>query len=299
MPTMFNALYFRTLISLVETGSFTQTARQLDMTQPGVSQHVRKLEEYFSLPLLTRKGKRFELTEADRQVYDYALRLFSEHEQFRHSLEQDLLEGGECRIASIEVLGVLLYPFALGFMKNHPRLRLHLRFADNSEAIQEVLNHRVDMALVSEMQRHADLSYVEYLQEPLIVVVPAEYQGNNLQELLGLGFINHQQGQQQAGELLKANFPEEYRGSRQLIQRSYVNRVHLALDAVARGLGFSVVPRSVWEASTWQQQIREWRLPIETCWPIYRVSLKEKTLPERYLQLLDDYLSWRQGTDIR
>ena len=299
MPTMFNALYFRTFISLVETGSFTQTARQLDMTQPGVSQHVRKLEEYFSLPLLTRKGKRFELTEAGRQVYDYALRLFSEHEQFRHSLEQDLLEGGECRIASIEVLGVLLYPFALGFMKNHPRLRLHLRFADNSEAIQEVLNHRVDMALVSEMQRHADLSYVEYLQEPLIVVVPAEYQGNNLQELLGLGFINHQQGQQQAGELLKANFPEEYRGSRQLIQRSYVNRVHLALDAVARGLGFSVVPRSVWEASTWQQQIREWRLPVETCWSIYRVSLKEKTLPERYLQLLADYLSWRQGTDIR
>ena len=56
---MFNALYFRTFISLVETGSFTQTARKLDMTQPGVSQHVRKLEEYFCLPLLLRKGKRF------------------------------------------------------------------------------------------------------------------------------------------------------------------------------------------------------------------------------------------------
>ncbi|HKM15570.1 MAG TPA: LysR family transcriptional regulator [Marinospirillum sp.] len=293
---MFNALYFRTFISLVETGSFTQTARKLDMTQPGVSQHVRKLEEYFALSLLTRIGKRFELTEAGRQVYDYALRLFSDHEQFRHSLEQDLLEGGECRIASIEVLGVLFYPFALGFMKNHPRLRLHLRFADNEEAIQDVLSRKVDLALVSEMQRHSDLAYVKYLDEPLIVVVPAEFQGSNLQELLSLGFINHQQGQQQAGELLKANFPEEYRSSRQLVQRSYVNRVHLALDAVARGLGFSVVPRSVWEASTWQQQIREWRLPTDITWPIYRVSLKEKKLPERYLQLLDDYLNWRQGT---
>ncbi len=296
---MFNALYFRTFISLVETGSFTQTARKLDMTQPGVSQHVRKLEEYFGLPLLLRKGKRFELSEAGRQVYDYSLRLFSDHEQFRHSLDKDSIDGGDCRIASIEVLGVLLYPFALGFIKKHPRLRLHLRFADNDEAVQDVLNRRVDLALVSDRQRHADLKYVEYLQEPLIVVVPAEFQSSHLNDLLGLGFINHQQGQQQAGELLKANFPEEYRGSRQLVLRSYVNRVHLALDAVARGLGFSVVPRSVWEASTWQQQIREWRLPVETNWPIYRVSLKENTLPERYLRLLEDYLAWRKGTDPR
>lgn len=296
---MFNPLYFRTFISIVETGSFTQTARKLDMTQPGVSQHVRKLEEYFSLPLLLRKGKRFELTEAGKQVYDYALHLFSNHAQFRHSLEEELLEGGEFRIASIEVLGVLFYPFALGFMKKHPRLRLHLRFADNNEAVQDVLNRRVDLALVSDIKRHADLEFVEYLKEPLIVVVPAEFQSSSLHDLLGLGFINHQQGQQQAGELLKANFPEEYRGSRQLVLRSYVNRVHLALDAVARGLGFSVVPRSVWEASTWQQQIREWRLPVEVNWPIYRVNLKEHTLSERYLQLLDDYLCWRQGTDPR
>ncbi|SFW98527.1 LysR family transcriptional regulator [Marinospirillum alkaliphilum] len=292
---MFNALYFQTFITLVETGSFTQTARKLEMTQPGVSQHVRKLETYFGLELLERKGKRFDLTEAGRQVYDYALRLFADHEQFRQGLEQDLLEGGECRMASIEVLGVLFYPFALGLLKNHHRLRLHLRFADNAEAIQDLLNRRIELALVSEMQRHPELDYMEYLSEPLIVVVPADFQGSSLHELISLGFIDHQQGQEQAGKLLKVNFPEEYRGSRQLTQRSYVNRVHLVLDAVARGLGFSVVPRSVWEASTWQQQTREWRLPEEASWTIYRVTLKGKTLPERYLHLLDEYLAWRQG----
>lgn len=296
---MFNALYFKTFITLVETGSFTRTALKLEMTQPGVSQHVRKLEVYFGLELLARKGKRFDLTEAGRQVYDYALRLFSDHEQFRHALEQDLLEGGECRMASIEVLGVLFYPFALGFLKNHPRLRLHLRFADNSEAIQDLLARRVDLALVSEMQHHPELEYVEYIQEPLIVVVPADFQGSSLHELLGLGFIDHQQGQEQASKLLKTNFPDEYRGTRQLAQRSYVNRVHLVLDAVARGLGFSVVPRSVWEASTWQQQTREWRLEQEVCWTIYRVHQKKQTLPERYLLLLDEYLAWRQGTEPR
>ena len=80
---MFNAQYFRTFITLVETGSFTQTAKQLSMTQPGVSQHIRKLERYLQKSLLNRHGRSFTLTESGRRAYDYALKLFAEHEQFR------------------------------------------------------------------------------------------------------------------------------------------------------------------------------------------------------------------------
>lgn len=296
---MFNALYFQTFITLVETGSFTQTARKLDMTQPGVSQHIRKLEQYFGLDLLTRQGRRFELTEAGRQVHDYAIRLFADHQQFRQGLEQDLLQGGECRMACTESLGEVFYPFVLGMLKSHPRLRLHLRLVDNQDAQQDLLNRHVDLALVSDPLHHPALEQSEYCRESLMVVVPADFQGSSLQELLGLGFIDHPQGQEQASRLLKANFPDDYRGGRQLVVRSQVNRVHPVLDAVARGLGFSVVTRSVWEASTWQQQTREWRLPEEVEWPIYRVHLKGKHLPERYLLLLNEYLAWRQASGLR
>lgn len=298
-PRMFNAAFFKTFITLVETGSFTQTAGKLGMTQPGVSQHVRKLEEYFSLSLLARKGKRFELTEAGRQVYDYALRLFAEHEQFRHALEQELVEGGECRCASIETFGVLFYPFALGYLKNHARLRLHMTFTHNQQAITEVLSRQVDLALVSSIQKHPELSCELYLQESLAVIVPADFQGNSLQELLSLGFISHQEGPEQAGKLLTANFPGEFRGLHQLTQRSHVNQVHLALDAVARGLGFSILPRSVWEASPWQQQTREWYLAEETLWPVYWVRRRQEQLAQRYHHLLDEYLHWRQGASGR
>ncbi len=158
---MFNPSYFKTYIALVETGSFTRTAAKLDMTQPSVSQHLRKLEEYFSLPLLVRKGKSFELSPAGKQVYDYALQMFASHETFRLGLEEELLEGGECRISCVEVLGVLFYPFTLGFMKKHPRLRLHLNFAENTEAIADVLAGKSRLALVSDIKRNPDLSYVE------------------------------------------------------------------------------------------------------------------------------------------
>ena len=296
---MFNAAFFKTFITLVETGSFTQTAVKLGMTQPGVSQHFRKLEEYFGVPLLARMGKRFELTEAGRQVYDYALRLFSEHEQFRHSLDQKWVEAGECRFASTEAFGVLFYPFALGYLKNHPRLCLNMTFTSNEQALEAVLTRQADLALVSSTQKHPELCSELYLQESLGVIVPADFQGSSFQDLLSLGFIGHQEGQEQAQKLLAANFPAEFRGLHQLTRRSQVNQVHLALDAVARGLGFTVLPRSVWEASPWQQQTREWYLAEEAQWPVYWVRRRQEQLAERYPHLLEEYLHWRQGSNNR
>lgn len=120
MLNMFNAQYFRTYITLVETGSFTRTAQRLDMTQPGVSQHIRKLERYLNKTLLERRGRGFTLTESGRRAYDYALKLFAEHEQFRHALDDDLLDSGECRIASPGSVGLMFYPTFSGSSKCIP-----------------------------------------------------------------------------------------------------------------------------------------------------------------------------------
>lgn len=61
---MLNPKWLETFSTLVDTGSFTRTAERLYMTQPGVSQHVKKLEEALGETLIFREGKRFELTRA-------------------------------------------------------------------------------------------------------------------------------------------------------------------------------------------------------------------------------------------
>ena len=56
---MINQQWLHTFLTLVEVGHFTKTAEKLYMTQPGVSQHIKKLEELVEVPLLNRIGKRF------------------------------------------------------------------------------------------------------------------------------------------------------------------------------------------------------------------------------------------------
>ena len=49
---MINPLWLQTFCTLVEAQHFTQTAQRLRMTQPGVSQHIHKLEQQLGHKLL-------------------------------------------------------------------------------------------------------------------------------------------------------------------------------------------------------------------------------------------------------
>lgn len=61
---MLNATWIETFTVLAEEGHFTRAAQRLNMTQPGVSQHLRKLERQVGHPLIAQDGKSFTLTEA-------------------------------------------------------------------------------------------------------------------------------------------------------------------------------------------------------------------------------------------
>ncbi len=290
---MFNAQYFRTFMMLVETGSFTQTAGKLDMTQPGVSQHVRKLEEYLGRSLLNRQGRKFSLTDAGRRAYDYAVKLFAEHEHFRHSLDDDSPDSGECRIASPGSVGLMFYPFLLGYQQMHPGLTVNYSFAFNQEIAADVLAGRYDVGIVTEAGKQPDLHVEAWHQEPLCLVVPADFAGTTFAELQALGFVNYTDGNTNASLVLRNNFGGEFRSMTHFPRQGFTNEVGQVLDAVARGLGFTVVSRPVLETSPWQRQVRELPLAQPVYDTLYLVTRSDVELPKRYRQLLETFRQQR------
>ena len=79
---------FITLLSLVETGNHTQTARQLSLTQPAISQHISRLEAELGCKLLKRVLGRYYPTEEGKIVVRYAQRL----QALEEALHQKLLD---------------------------------------------------------------------------------------------------------------------------------------------------------------------------------------------------------------
>ncbi len=83
---MINSSWLKTFCTLVQVGHFTHTAEKLYMTQSGVSQHIKKLEQYLKVELLVRSGKTFTVTEAGKKTlrkrtrtyrFQYCARVFN------------------------------------------------------------------------------------------------------------------------------------------------------------------------------------------------------------------------------
>jgi len=164
----------RYFLAIVDRGGFGRAARHCRVTQPTLSQQVRKLEESLGHRLFDRLGRRVELTEAGRALLPRARRIVAEADEVRGSLERDLLAGAtRLAVGAIPTIAPYLLP---------PHLRaLHRRFPDCELTVREDLTERLveavvegelDLAITSTPIEH-DLAEVEVVgREQLLVALP-------------------------------------------------------------------------------------------------------------------------------
>ena len=84
---------------LARTGSFTQTARELHLTQSGISHSMKALEAETGCRLLDRLGKKVVLTQAGEQLLQHAGKILAEMAAARDTLKQ-LGKWGRGRLRS-------------------------------------------------------------------------------------------------------------------------------------------------------------------------------------------------------
>ena len=69
---MLDAHQLNVFLTAAETLNFTRAARELNMTQPSVSQHVQELERHFGTALFDRSGRKVSLTDAGEALLPLA-----------------------------------------------------------------------------------------------------------------------------------------------------------------------------------------------------------------------------------
>jgi DNA-binding transcriptional LysR family regulator len=73
-----NLAPLRAFVEVVERGSFTAAAKELNLTQPAVTHQVQELERRFKVALVERFGKRAYLTQAGEKLIEHARKLLEE-----------------------------------------------------------------------------------------------------------------------------------------------------------------------------------------------------------------------------
>ncbi len=280
---MINPVFLRTFVKLVQTNHFTKTADALFMTQPGVTQHIKKLELSLGQSLLTRYGKRFELTHAGECLYQFGVEQAQAELDLVDMLSLDNKYQGECRIACSGAMAMQLYPKLLGLQQLHKQLSINVESAPNHVILERIRSNQSDIGLVTQPVDDPLLLSEQVGEDSLCLLLPASTKANaSWQDLLSLGFINHPDGHAYANALLALNFLDDFESIDQLPVAGYINQIGQILLPVSKGLGFTVLQRSAFEAFADRVNIKVAKLDQPIKEQVYLVTKKHRQLHKRY-----------------
>ncbi|WBA10354.1 LysR family transcriptional regulator [Salinivibrio kushneri] len=286
---MVNPVWLKTFCTLVDVGSFTKAADKCFMTQSGVSQHVRKLEDSLSTTLAIRGKKGVVLTEAGQQLYRQGKDVLQTLDNLAVSISHDPGYEGEVSIMSPGSVGLRLYPRLLDLQVTYPALTINYRFAPNGDIHKAILNNTIDIGLTTACPVDPHIQSEPIGEEPLLLVTPRHIKDPTWETLCQLGFIDHPDARHHAELLLGANF-EQYQTAqlRPIKQSGFSNQISLILLPVARGLGFTVLPANAVAAFAQQGAIKAHHLPTPISETLYLSSLAGRELPQRAINIVDE-----------
>lgn len=118
----------RTLIAIVRFGSFRRAARELGVSQAGLTTSLQGLEDELQLQLLVRSAQGVSLTEAGRQVYERALLIERQATQIAQEAERTKSgDGGTLSVGLGPTATALLLPRVVpDFHARMPEVRLRV-----------------------------------------------------------------------------------------------------------------------------------------------------------------------------
>lgn len=162
-------------IQVAETGSFSEAANRLHITQPAVSKRISSLESQLENRLIDRIGRKVELTPAGATLLPRALAIINELEDTRRSLSN--LSGdisGRLNLAISHHLGLhRLPPILREFSQRYPDVTLDIQFLDSEVAYEAVAQGRIELAVITLTEQVSAKIHAQTIWEDPLAFVAA------------------------------------------------------------------------------------------------------------------------------
>ncbi len=148
--TILSAKSLRYFLQLIETMNYTQAAQILGITQPALTQQVKKLERAIGAPLFGQMGKKLYLTEAGKEMEAAAIELLNTINGVISDIQEyTQSDKGNISIGILESVHVdLFYQFLRYFNKKYPEVTFTVDYFDRKELWHRLDSNMIDMAIM-------------------------------------------------------------------------------------------------------------------------------------------------------
>ncbi|KQQ19407.1 LysR family transcriptional regulator [Rathayibacter sp. Leaf299] len=145
---MYDPVLLRTFLAVAETRGFTRAAARLGISQPTVSQHVRRLEQAADRILVVRDTREVEITDNGVAMAGFARTILA-----AHAAAEDYFSGtamkGRLRFGSADDLAITQLPRILRhFRQLHPQIKLELTVDQSAPLRRRLEAGQLDLIFV-------------------------------------------------------------------------------------------------------------------------------------------------------
>ncbi|WP_455356593.1 LysR family transcriptional regulator [Streptomyces sp. SYSU K217416] len=159
-------------MQVVEHHGFSAAAQKLYMSQPSVSNQVRRLEQSLRVTLIDRSGARTRPTAEGEVLAAYGKRVFLLADEAVAAVQQvSGLASGRLLVGGTTTVGTYLLPPLLArYQQEHPGIECDIFVGNNEAVVERLLGGGIGVAVVAGAPAAAQLVTEAVLDERLVLI---------------------------------------------------------------------------------------------------------------------------------
>ena len=159
----------QTFLTVVREKSFSKASAKLGISQPAVTQQMRFIEDYLDVQVVDRKKNGIRLTKEGQMLYSIALKI----EKCVTNGEKELLKIMNKDVTFIFgasfIIGNYILPRFLNNLKENINNEVSINVSVSHEAIEDLLDKKIDIALVENYVPNDDIIYREWMEDEIVI----------------------------------------------------------------------------------------------------------------------------------
>ncbi|MAY65780.1 MAG: LysR family transcriptional regulator [Rhodospirillaceae bacterium] len=164
----------RAFHAVATQGGFSKAAEHLHLTQPTLSDQVRKLEKDFDILLFNRTSRSVALTDAGRHLLAITNRMFEcEGEALEYLKESQNLLVGSLTLSADAPFHVLRIVRA--FRNRYPGVTVNLKIGNSEDILNQLYDFDADVGVFSHVPDDARLKVLSLRDDPLVAVINRDH----------------------------------------------------------------------------------------------------------------------------
>lgn len=283
-------------IRVVDAGSISKAAEQLNIAKSAVSRRLSELEERLQTKLIQRTTRKFHLTDAGKIYYDKALQVVDSVQELNDAVNDDN-ESIETKLrVSIPLsFGLLHMSDAIdGFVKQYPKLELQVLMSDQAVNLVESgidIAFRIGQLADSSIQarRIVPIDFVLCASPSFVEQVG---QINCLADLADKPYLRYQAADSQALEMINPQGQSEIIYPQGRLQSNNGEFLH---KMAVKGHGYVLMPRFIsWQALQSKELIEllpDYTIPETYGYAVYPQNRYLSPIARKFIDYLLDYFT--------